>query len=460
MSPPTDAGSFRDPSGFVFTRDGIVLRQVNDRYKQHYDHLLTSGLYDLLVGEGLLVAHDEVGLELAAAPPAHRVLRPEQLPFVSYPYEWSFGQLKAAALATLRAQSVALDHGMVLKDASAYNVQFRGRTPVLIDTLSFEIRETGRPWVAYRQFCQHFLAPLALMSLVDVRLGQLLRVHLDGVPLDLARTLLPARASLRPGLLVHIAAHARAQRRHAEARSGEGGAEGARVSERALRGLVDSLVGAVSGLRWDPEPSVWRDYYDGDSYAEEAFAHKLELVKAGLERVRPRSVWDLGANTGRFSRLAADAGASTVAFDLDPSAVEVAFRQLAEDGQDGVLPLVLDLTNPSPALGWHHRERRSLAQRAPADLLLALALVHHLAVANNVPLPLVAEQLRALGSWAIVEFVPKADPKVQTLLTDREDVFDDYHLDGFERALAPHFRIETRTPLRDSERTLYLLEGR
>ena len=206
------AGSFRDPSGFVFERQGELYRQVNVIHAEHYDHLVASGLYDHLVRSGLLIPHQEVEIPASEPTRAYRVLKPERIDFVSYPYEWSFGQLRDAARVTIKAQAAALDHGMSLRDASAYNIQFQRGHPLLIDTLSFEKLPEGSPWVAYRQFCQHFLAPLALMSHRDVRLGQLLRIHLDGIPLDLAVRLLPWRTRLRPSLLLHLFLHARSQR--------------------------------------------------------------------------------------------------------------------------------------------------------------------------------------------------------------------------------------------------------
>lgn len=454
------AGSFRDPGGFVFTVDGVIHRQVNERARDDYDLLHSSGLYDALVERHLLVSHEEVDVP-APRPGAHRVIRPQQIPFVSYPYEWCFGQLKDAALATLAIQELALDHGMTLRDASAYNIQLLDGRPVLIDTLSFGPRRDGEPWVAYRQFCQHFLAPLALMALVDVRLGQLSRVHLDGIPLDLASTLLPGATKLRPGLGVHIHAHARSQQRHAGA-AGSGGAasSGKAVSERALRGLVDNLRATVTRLEWSPPASEWRDYYAGDSYSDDAFARKGELVGAMVERVAPRTVWDLGANTGYFSRIAAAAGAHTVAFDIDPSAVQLNYDEVKKDGDTRVVPLVLDLTNPSPAIGWANAERATVAERGPVDLVLALALIHHLAISNNVPLERIAAFFGELAPALVIEFVPKTDAKVRTLLASREDIFDDYTQDSFEAAFGTVFDVEERRAVPGSERTLYLLRRR
>ena len=209
-----DAASFRDPSGFVFRRNGVLYRQVNRRFAGEWDAFLKSGLYDRLAADGILLRHDEAPLDMAFVPTdAHAVIKPRAVEFISYPYEWSFGQLKDAALLTLRAQALAAERGFTLRDASAYNVQFVDGRPILIDSLSFEPAEPGRPWDAYRQFCQHFLAPLALMAHRDPRLGLLLREYLDGIPLDLAARLLPLKTRLSVGLGSHIHLHARAQAR-------------------------------------------------------------------------------------------------------------------------------------------------------------------------------------------------------------------------------------------------------
>ena len=449
--------SFRDPAGFVFVRDGTLFREVTAEGAADYDRLMGSGLYRVLVERGLLVPHEEDADAQGAGPnPPHRVLRPRLVPFLSWPYEWSFGMLQAAALATLEVQRLALDRGMTLKDASAYNVQFLDGRPTLVDTTSFDILREGEPWVAYRQFCQHFLAPLALMSYVDARMGQLLRVHLDGVPLDLAARLLPRRARWRPALALHLVAHARHQTKH------EGTARRAtgRVSRNARLGLLDSLTGAVRALRWEPEGTTWADYGTRTSYDETGEAHKRETVAAFLDEVRPASVWDLGANAGGYSRLAAERGALVVAPDMDPAAVERNWRSCQRDDERRVLPLLVDLANPSPDQGWAGEERASFLARGPADCAFALALVHHLAIGNNVPLPRVADFLARCGRGVVVEWVPKEDPQVARMLASRRDVFPDYTAVAFEAALAERFDVRRRVPLRGSTRVLYLCERR
>lgn len=456
MTPPDrHPASFRDPSGFLFRRHGVLFRQVNRSFADHYRAFVESGLYDELVEAGLLVAHEEVD-EPPATPDAAVILRPELVPFVSHPYEWCFSQLKDAALLTLDLQRRALRRGLWLRDASAYNVQFRGSRPIFIDTLSFEPYPEGSPWVAYRQFCQHFLAPLALTAYRDVRLAGLVRKNIDGVPLDLATELLPGRAKLRFGLLTHLFWHARSQKSLAESRKGRGHFT---VSRRALEGLIESLAGAVGKLDWDLPATQWGDYYGATNYSAESAAAKAALVSGYLDRVAPATVWDLGANTGRFSRLATDRGAFTVAFDIDPVAVERAYLEAKGRRDEALLPLLLDLTNPSPALGWAHAERQSLEERGPAELVMALALIHHLAIGNNVPLPMVAGFLARLGAWAVVELVPKSDSQVERLLASREDIFPDYDEGGFVRAFSEHFEIVARDPVSGTERTLFLMRS-
>jgi len=398
--------------------------------------------------------------EPAARPEqAFKILAPEPLDFVSYPYEWCFSQLKDSALTTLASQRIAIDYGMTLKDASAYNVQFRQGRTQLVDTLSFELLTEGEPWMAYRQFCQHFLAPLALMGYRDFRLGGLLRNHIDGIPLDLASRMLPRRTWLSPGLLVHLHLHASAQRRYA-GKAVPGERANRRMSRQALLGLVDSLTGAVNRLQWLPAGTAWANYEQFHGYSSSDLAEKGRLVGEFLDRVRPATVWDLGANVGNFSRIASQREITTIAFDIDPAAVERNYLKARQGGDPHLLALVLDLANPSPTQGWAGKERMSLEERGPADAVLALALIHHLAISNNVPLGMIAEYLAGLSHWLLIEFVPKEDPQVRRLLANRVDIFPDYDASGFEAAFNPHFEIHRRAPVGDSGRWLYWMEAR
>jgi hypothetical protein len=420
---------------------------------------LDGGLYAALVRDGLLIEHEDADLATAALPGAVAVIRPRELPLISYPYEWCFSQLKDAALLTLELQRRALAAGMRLKDASAYNVQFDRGRPILIDSLSFEVADPAEPWPAYRQFCEHFLGPLALIAHRDPRCGLMLREFIDGIPLDLAAGLLPGRTKLSPGLLAHLHMHAGAQRRSARAAPTAEHARPRRMSSLGQEALLDSLRRAVDGLRWKPG-GHWVQYGIQTSYTESGAASKREIVQRMLSSSPAAVVWDMGANVGTYSTIAAGDGRSVIAFDQDASSVEHHWRNLDADARASVLPLVLDLANPSPALGWGLEERRSIVDRGPADVILALALVHHLAIGNNVPLERVAAFFARIGRRAIVEFVPKEDPMTRHLLAARPDIFPEYTLEGFRRAFERHFSVVEQADIDDSLRTLFLLEAR
>lgn len=453
--------SFRDPAGFMFSHQGTLYRQVNQVGQRDYDALMTSGLYDFLVGKGWMVSHQEVEGPVADSALAYRILKPETVEFISFPYEWSFGQLKQAALRTLQIQLAALKRDLILKDASAYNIQFHRGRAVLIDTLSFEPYSEGQIWEGYRQFCQHFLAPLCLMARRDIRLGQLSRVHIDGIPLDLASKLMPRSSWLRPGMLMHLHLHARAQVAYAESDTRSPQAKKARpLSRNGLVGIVTGLKGLIEKLDWKPAGTEWAEYYQATNYSDDAFSAKARYINGFLDEIKPDQVWDLGANTGHFSRLAADRGIPTVAFDIDPAAVEINYRQVRANKDTRMLPLVMDLTNPSSAIGWANDERESLGQRGPVDCAMALALIHHLAISNNVSLDRIARYFGSLCRHLIIEFVPKSDSQVKRLLSSRKDIFEDYHEAGFEAAIAPYFDIRVRQSVDGSDRTLYWLSGK
>lgn len=445
----------------MFRRDGVVLRQVNRAFGERWDDLNRSGVLTSLQGNGLLIGHAEVDPATAYAPPiAHAVLRPEQLEFVSYPYEWSFEQLKDAALVTLEAQSVAWKEGFTLRDASAYNVQFHDGRPILIDTLSLERAQPDAPWRAYRQFCEHFLAPLALMAHRDVRCGLMLREHIDGIPIDLAATLLPGRTRLNVGLATHIRAHATAQRRAAGSASGDDRHRSVRMGSLRHAALLDSLKRTVEKLTWRPAGTDWAAYEETTSYSEVATRSKEEIVRRLLSAAGGRVVFDLGANVGRFSAIAASLGRFVVAWDGDAGATDIHYRAVRKEGQASVLPLLTDLTNPSPGLGWAHAERRSFVDRSNSDVVLALALVHHLAIGRNIRLAMIADLFARLGPQVIVEFIPDTDPMAQRLLRARDDVLSGLAIDGFRSVFENRFEILDDLPIEDSPRRLLRMARR
>ena len=374
------------------------------------------------------------------------------MPFIAYPYEWCFGQFQAAARTTIQVQKIALEHGMTLKDASAFNVGFREGKAVFFDTLSFTQYEEGTPWAAYRQFCQHFLAPLALMSQVDIRLSSLFRTYLDGIPLDLASKLLPTKSWLSPALFIHI--HLHSQKAGLETTTTVAGKSVSKTLPlNALKGLLDNLEKGIDSLTWHLPKTIWGDYYSDTNYSEEALQEKETLVGHLLNQVSPypQLVWDMGANNGRFSRVATERGAFTVAFDSDPVAVEKAWQAGGKP-----LPLLLDLMNPSSDYGWAQNKRDSLLARGPANVVMALALIHHLAIGNNVPLEAIAAFFARSGHWLLIEFVPKTDSQVQRLLAHRPDIFPHYTEENYVSAFTQHFTLIERVAISQTKRSLWL----
>lgn len=450
----TIPSSFRDPSGFMYSQHGTLYRQINQVYQPHFEHLIKSGLYIELAENKLLISHEEARNPEKIGP-WYKTIKPEVIPFISYPYEWSFSQLQDAAITTLKIQKLALKFNMILKDASAYNIQFANGRPTLIDTLSFEIYQPGRPWVAYRQFCQHFLAPLTLMSYQDARLNQLSRTFIDGTPLDLASSLLPYKTYLHPSLLIHLHLHAKSQQYYANktVKSSKYG-----LKQQSLIALINNLAAAIKKLKLKTRQTEWAEYYSDTNYNSESFAHKQQAVSSFLNLAKPKLVWDLGANTGRFSRLASDQGINTIAFDIDLLAVEKNYRQVVKNNEKNILPLFLDLTNPSPNIGWANQERMSIIKRGPADTIMALALIHHLIISNNVPLQMLASFFSKICSYLIIEFVPKTDSNAQKLLATRPDIFPNYTQANFEKEFNAFFNIIDIKKIVKSQRSLYLMK--
>ncbi len=445
--------SFRDPAGFVFYEDGAVFRQVNQCYGKQYDHLMHSGLYEKLVLEGHLIEHQIAQVEPRTLN-AYCVIRPKMIPLITYPYEWSFGQLQDAALATLRIHKRALEFGMILKDASAYNIQFDRGDNKLIDTLSFDFYEEGTAWVAYGQFCRHFLAPLLLMKHVDLRLLQLLRNFIDGIPLDLADQLLKGKGGFASQQHIHW--HAQSITRH----TGDGKAptliKAVAISKFNHVALIDSLIRTIERLSITNQKTEWMDYYSDTNYSIAAQKSKETIVAAAIRDKHYKTIWDFGANDGRFSRIALESGTElVVAFDNDPLAVERNYQLSKASGQ-AIIPLLFDFTNPSPGIGFANQERLPVNQRMKPDCIVALAIIHHLAISNNLPLETIAEWMAGLTDTLIIEFVPKQDSQVQVLLATRCDIFSKYNQTDFETAFGAYFSIVHKEPIQDSLRTIYV----
>jgi hypothetical protein len=455
-------GSFRDPAGQVFSKDGKFYRCIFEPGRKDYEAARSSGVYSKLIASGLLISHEEINATVLAPNAAIYCLQHPPIPFVSYPWEWAFSMLKDAALLHLDVMEEILPEGFWLRDASAFNVQYDGQRLRLIDTLSIGQRVPNSPWVAYGQFCAHFLAPLALAAYCDIRMLGLWRNYIDGYPLDLAVKMLPVWRLWSPGIFMHMFMHARLQSA-ADKKEDLGTVKPERtltVSDRGLMGIIRSLRRTIHGIKWRRFSRIWEDYDHIRTYQPEDIELKSEYVSTVMHRLRPGIVWDLGANTGEFSLIAASAGAFVASIDSDPACTEHLYQRLSgADGRKRVLPLTMDLANPSPGLGWDSRERLSLRERGPADLILALALVHHLVLSNCVPLSRIADWLSDLARYALIEFVPPSDPMVQKLLRNHRGEHLPYGAEEFQSAFGMCFDFEDKRILKNG-RTLYLWKSK
>ena len=440
---------------------GNVLRVLNDEGLADWEAFAASEAGRELLERGAVVGTERVGLDEVpdeVTGGAAGVLRHERVPFVSYPYEWTFGMLKDAALLQLDLLRTALRDDFVLKDSSPYNVQWCGARPVFIDVGSFERLPQGEPWVGYRQFCMLYLYPLMLQAYRDVPFQPWLRGSIDGITPEQCRNLLSLRDLLRRGVFTHVYLHAKLDRRYADTtRDVKSELKRAGFRKELILANVNRLERLIRRLTWRPAGSEWQDYGATHSYSAEDADRKADFVQRAAETRRWRRVWDLGCNDGRFSRIAAANAGYVVAVDADQVVVERLYQELKRERDGSILPLTMNVADPSPGLGWRGRERSTLAERGRPDLTICLALVHHIAITANVPIAEFLGWLRSLDTWLVIEFPTPDDPMVKRLLAaKRERTHADYERGAFERALRDSFHVETSLELSSGTRALYL----
>ena len=460
-----EPGSFRDRTARVFYRDGSVYRGLSASAWDEWQSVSDASFFKQAIEGGKVVA------TTAAVPPSagrvglsHEwvgVLEHQRIPFITYPYEWCFGMLKQAALLQLQLLETALADGFTLKDATPFNVQWIGPSPIFIDVASFVRWTPGQPWAGYRQFCRMFLYPLLLQAYKGISFHPWLRGRLDGIDAQDCRRLMTWRDMLRPGVLTHVVAQSRFERHYA----GTGRAirrelQQAGFQKNLIARNLAHLKTLVAGLEWKPPASAWSGYVDCNSYDREDAAAKERFVEALLASRTPRLVWDLGSNTGRFAKIAARYADHVIAIDSDHESVERLFGELRQGAAPNVLPLVMDLSDPSPGLGWRGFERQPLLQRGRPDLVLCLALVHHLAITANIPIADLVDWLAEIGAGLVIEFPTLDDPMVKRLLLNKDQVYSDYCVEYFEAALGARFDVRDRVALPSGTRILYYASPR
>jgi hypothetical protein len=454
-APALEPGSFRDWDSRVFYDDGRILRALSDEGLQDWLALSGSTLFADAVAEGKLVSStrvDDTEIGGAAA-----VLEHARIPFVSYPYEWTFAMLRDAALLQLELLRRALDEDLILKDSSSYNVQWNGSRPVFIDIGSFERLRPGEPWAGYRQFCMLFLNPLLLQSYKGVDFRPWLRGSLEGITPVETRRLLSVRDLFRSGVLTNVSLHARLERKHADSsRDVKTELKEAGFRKELIVANVRRLEKLVDKLEWKPGVTAWSDYTATTSYDETDALRKEAFVREVVHSRGWDLVWDIGCNEGRHARIAAENARDVVALDGDAAVVDGLYRALAAEGSTTILPLAVDVTDPSPALGWHGLERRTLEARGRPELTLCLAVLHHVAISGNVPVPEFLSWLAELQTALVIEFPTRDDPRVASLLARKKHrAHPDYDREPFERALAQRFDVSRKEELSGGTRILY-----
>ena len=455
-----DAGSYRDPGGFIFLKDGKVFRAIGQHSLEDWNCFSASPLFQDLQKDRLLIptrAVDVRSMFLEQVVDASMaVVEHERVPFVSYPYEWPFGMLKDAALLHLDILERCLSHDLILKDSSAFNVQYIGARPIFIDVLSFARLNLGEPWIGYNQFCKMFLFPLMLQAHKQVPFQSWLRSQLEGLDPATFSQLFGTVDLLRPGVFTHVYLQALMQKRLAAARTSvRSKIKAAGLPKSVIVNNLRGLRHVIHKLRAEASDSTWVDYAEAHSYSDVGMRQKEDFVRQIVSSRKHRLVWDLGCNIGHFSRVAAEHADYVVAMDADHASVEVLYRNLRKERCHNILPLVMNLANISPRQGWAGSERQSLPDRGKPDLVLCLALIHHMAISANIPVDSFIAWLSSLETSLIIEFVSKDDPMVRQLLLNKDDTYDDYSRPSFESCLHKFFCVGRNLALAGGTRYLY-----
>lgn len=466
-TPTIEAGSYRDRHGRIFYIGDAVYRGISANALANWQSLVATEFFKRGMAKGEIVATRQVDPARDVGPPVPdkdwaAILEHERIPFISYPYEWCFEMLKDAALLQLELMRRALDEDMILKDASAYNVQWRGHKPVFIDVPSFENYRAGEPWAGYRQFCQLFLYPLMLQAYKNVAFHPWLRGNIDGLDADNMSRLMTGGSRWRRGVLTNVVLQAKLQRQHGDSKKDvKHDIKRAGFNKQLITANVNRLAKLVTRLDWSPQESQWSSYVDLGHYSDPDAQSKRDFVNKVIARRRRTLIWDLGCNVGEFSLLAAEHADQVVAMDADHLAVQRLYvrlkTRLEAPSQSNVLPLVINITDPPPAMGWRGQERKSLDQRGVPDLILCLALIHHVVIGANVPMPEFIDWLAGFKSAVVMEFVAKEDPMVMQLLRNKDDIYSDYGPEQFQECVNRWFKINDRVPLGCGTRSLFYL---
>ena len=455
-----NAGSFRDRDGRVYEYQGRIFRGLSEDALQCFRQLQEKPFYTKLVESGKVVGTRELSAPENPLPDGLRqqwagFLEHDPISVVSYPYEWTFSMLKAAASLQLHLVERAVSNGFTLKDATPYNIQFVNRKPVFIDIPSFEQLEEGEPWSGYRQFCEMFLFPLMLQAYKGCNFQPFMRSAIGGVDVQAAAALFGFRDRFRKGVLSHVWLQSKLDRRFGGSSDNvRSNLKSAGFNRELILVNVRKMQKLVKRLEWKAAGSEWGDYTEFHNYSEDDHTLKENFIRESIKTEAPHTVWDIGCNTGQFSRIAAAGCEQVLSMDIDHVAVERLF--LNPETPANILTLVQNVADPSPNWGWRNRERTDLRTRSEPELVLCLALIHHVVITANIPLAEFIDWLAGLTDKLVIEYVSRKDDKVKTLLRNKEDKYKDYSRESIESNLKRHFDIRTQLDVNNGDRSLYL----
>jgi|TARA_R110002096_G_scaffold426421_1_gene636165 ribosomal protein L11 methylase PrmA len=454
--PQYDEGSFRDPGGQVFADQNHIYRTINSSKAPIYKKCKEAGIYKWLEDRGYLVSLKERDLSEFSdlGEEVKYVVEHPKLPFISYPYEWSFNPHKKAALLHLDMHIDLLNKGFTLSDASAYNIQFQGTKPIFIDHLSIEPYNDGDIWTGHQQFCAQFLNPLLLWSLADIAPNSFFRGSLEGISPEETSKILPLSKKFSWTVFTHVVLQAKLQKNALNNSIAEGKAKKTTLSKMSFIGILTGMRNYIDKLKGPDTNTVWASYENNNTYTDDDASQKLAFIQNMVQDVKPALLFDIGCNTGNYSSASLDAGAANViGFDFDHTTLDFAFERFGKEGKN-FTPLWLDAANPSPSQGWAQKERKGLTQRSNADALIALAFIHHIVIGRNIPLSMALDWLLEVAPCGVIEFPSKNDPMVKRLLNLRQDIFPDYTEKTFLRLLSEKSNVVASKHLNGGTRLL------
>ena len=450
-------GSFRDPSNRIFESEGKIYRAIFNSGKSDYINIQQSGIIQKLINKKYLIDTDELDrrnklYSHEELKNVYIILNHKKIPFISYPYEWCFEQLKKAAIFHLDLQLYLLENNFNLKDSSAFNIQFIGGEPIFIDFFSLQKYNDGDYWIGYKQFCENFLNPLYLSFKKNVQFNHIIRSNLEGISSTTLNNLLSFKDKLSLNVFSHIVLQSRYEKKVLldEKSSIKKFKKLKKLPKKNLISMITIIKNWIKKFNIQNKKSTWSDYSVINTYKDFEKKKKIDIVKKFTNKIKPNLLVDLGCNTGDYSIAALENGANyAVGFDFDIESLNKSY-----DRSPNFLPLWFDAANPSPDQGFMQKERDGFERRVKSDALISLAFIHHLVIAKNISVQMFVEWISKISQFGLLEFVPKNDETIQKMLISKRDIYKDYNIDNLIKYLEYDFKIVSIDQVSESGRKI------